>query len=93
MSIVELNKLFKDVTVFTPQSGVHDANKALFRTWTRSIVLHAPVLEVVGRHAAANFEEIYDAEYRKKVNSALISRQWQSGAEKIVTRPRAAWNS
>jgi hypothetical protein len=37
LSIVELNKLFKDVTIFTPQSGVHDGNKALFRSWTRSI--------------------------------------------------------
>ena len=38
LSIVELNKLFKDVVIFTPQSGVHDANKALFRAWTRSII-------------------------------------------------------
>ena len=30
LSIVELNKLFKDVVMFTPQSGVHDTNKALF---------------------------------------------------------------
>ncbi|KAH8052677.1 hypothetical protein JL721_10848 [Aureococcus anophagefferens] len=65
LSIVELNKLCKDVIVFTPQSGVHDANKALFRGWTRSIMLHAPVLEIVGRHAKADFETIYDSEWAK----------------------------
>ena len=65
LTIVELNKLFKDVTIFTPQSGVHDGNKALFRSWTRSIMLHAPVLEIVGRHAKADFEDIYDAEWNK----------------------------
>ncbi|KAH8071083.1 hypothetical protein JL721_4514 [Aureococcus anophagefferens] len=65
LSIVELNKLFKDVVIFTPQSGVHDANKALFRAWTRSIMLHAPVLEIVGRHAKADFGDIYDGEWAK----------------------------
>ncbi|KAH8061724.1 hypothetical protein JL722_3670 [Aureococcus anophagefferens] len=65
LSIVELNKLCKDVIVFTPQSGVHDANKALFRGWTRSIMLHAPVLEIVGRHAKADFETIDDSEWAK----------------------------
>ena len=65
LSIVEMNKLFKDVVMFTPQSGVHDTNKALFRAWTRSIMLHAPVLEIVGRHAKADFGDIYDDEWAK----------------------------
>ncbi|KAH8073776.1 hypothetical protein JL720_10847 [Aureococcus anophagefferens] len=65
LSIVELNKLFKDVVMFTPRSGVHDTNKALFRAWTRSIMLHAPVLEIVGRHAKADFGDIYDSEWAK----------------------------
>ena len=65
LSIVEMNKLFKDVVMFTPQSGVHDTNKALFRAWTRSILLHAPVLEIVGRHAKADFGDIYDDEWAK----------------------------
>ncbi|KAK7238369.1 hypothetical protein SO694_00023243 [Aureococcus anophagefferens] len=66
LSIVELNKLFKaNVVIFTPQSGVHDANKALFRAWTRSIMLHAPVLEIVGRHAKADFGDMRDGEWAK----------------------------
>ena len=65
LGIVEMNKLFKDVVMFTPQSGVHDTNKALFRAWTRSIMLHAPVLEIVGRHAKADFGDIYDDEWAK----------------------------
>ena len=75
LSIVELNKLFKDVIVFTPQSGVHDANKALFRGWTRSIMLHAPVLEIVGRHAKADFGDIYDSEWAWSRPSSRPSRR------------------
>ena len=70
LSIVELNKLFKDVVIFTPQSGVHDANKALFRAWTRSIMLHAPVLEIVGRHANRE-DTVVDGLERGKHRAAL----------------------
>ncbi|KAH8067458.1 hypothetical protein JL721_7569 [Aureococcus anophagefferens] len=53
LSIVELNKR-PGVVIFTPQSGVPREQGPL-QGLTRSIMLHAPVLEIVGRHAKADF--------------------------------------